>query len=275
MRGKCEAAHGDLRSRTVIRYYLPSVTAPRSYLNKGDAMLRLARLVGVAVVMVVTVGTLPALAAPRTALDRTLPEMKFTGVTFGDAIDFVRDVSGVNIHVNWKALEAENVTADTPVNIRLRSVTLRKVLGLLLSEASGTDTLTYFVDQGVVEITTREMADKKVYTKIYPVDDLVMEIPEFNQPPDFNLQSVTDQSQGGRGGGGGSGQSIFGNGTDQSRDRETSTTREERGEQLVQLITDLVRPEIWSVNGGTASIRYFRGNLIVTAPRSVHDAIGG
>ena len=238
-------------------------------------MLRLARLVGVAVVMVVTVGTLPALAAPRTALDRTLPEMKFTGVTFGDAIDFVRDVSGVNIHVNWKALEAENVTADTPVNIRLRSVTLRKVLGLLLSEASGTDTLTYFVDQGVVEITTREMADKKVYTKIYPVDDLVMEIPEFNQPPDFNLQSVTDQSQGGRGGGGGSGQSIFGNGTDQSRDRETSTTREERGEQLVQLITDLVRPEIWSVNGGTASIRYFRGNLIVTAPRSVHDAIGG
>ena len=240
-------------------------------------MLRLARLVGVAVVMTVAVGTLPALGAPRTSLDRVLPEMKFTGVTFGDAIDFVRDVAGVNIHVNWKALEAENVTADTPVNIRLRSVTLRKVLSLLLSEASGTDTLTYFVDQGVVEITTREMADKKVYTKIYPVDDLVMEIPEFNQPPDFNLQSVTDQAQGGRGGGGGgSGSSIFGtSGSESDRDRDTSTTREERGEQLVQLITELVRPEIWAVNGGTASIRYFRGSLIVTAPRSVHDAIGG
>jgi hypothetical protein len=237
-------------------------------------MLRLARLVAVAVVTVVALGNLPAIAQ-RTSLDRVLPEMKFTGVTFGDAIDFVRDVAGVNIHVNWKALEAENVTADTPVNIRLRSVTLRKVLNLLLSEASGSDTLTYSIDQGVVEITTREIADKKVYTKIYPVDDLVMEIPEFSEPPSFNLQSVTEQSQSGRGGGGGGGTGIFGNTTDQDRDRENATTREERGEQLVQLITELVRPEIWAVNGGTASIRYFRGNLIVTAPRSVHDAIGG
>jgi hypothetical protein len=237
-------------------------------------MHRLAAVAVVAFGIIVAAVSAPASGAAR-PLDRVLPEMKFTGVTFGDAIDFVRDVAGVNIHVNWKALEQENVTADTPVNIRLRGVPLRKVLSLLLSEASGSDALTYFVDEGVVEITTRELADKKVYTKIYPVDDLVMEIPEFNSAPDFNLQATTQQ--GSQGGGGGSGQSIFGqggSGSTRDQERQTTTTREERGEQLVQLIMDAVRPEIWAANGGTATIRYFRGNLVVTAPRSVHEAIG-
>ena len=238
-------------------------------------MPRLA-LIAVAIGLTVAAISAPATAARDRALDRTLPEMKFTGVSFGDAIDFVRDVGGVNIHVNWKALEAHNVTADTPVNIRLRAVSLRKVLNLLLSEASGTDELTYFVDQGVVEITTRELADKKVYTRIYPVDDLVMEIPDFGEPPNFNLQSSSDQGRSGGGGGGGGGTGIFGGNTDtQNRDQNNTTTREERGEQLVQLVTETVRPEIWAVNGGTATIRYFRGSLIVTAPRSVHEALGG
>ena len=33
--------------------------------------------------------------------------------------------------------------------------------------------------------------------------------------------------------------------------------------------------EMWRDNGGTAAIRYFNGHLIVTAPRSIQEAIGG
>ena len=57
--------------------------------------------------------------------------------------------------------------------------------------------------------------------------------------------------------------------------RDPGKTRDERGDELVTLITETVRPEIWAVNGGTATIRYFRGSLVVTAPRSVHEALGG
>ena len=46
-------------------------------------------------------------------------------------------------------------------------------------------------------------------------------------------------------------------------------------DQLVTLIRETIRPTIWKENGGTAAIRYYNGNLIVTAPRSVHEAIGG
>lgn len=235
------------------------------------------RLMLMAVLIGLSVATGSAAAAPRDrALDRTLPEMKFTGVTFGDAIDFVRDVGGLNIHVNWKALEQEGVTADAPVNIRLRAVSLRKVLNLLLSEAGGSDRIAFYMEDGVVEVTTRDLADKKVYTRVYPVDDLVMEMPEFVQPPSFNLQSSSNQGGSGGGGGGGGGSGIFGgSSSDSNRDRDNVITREQRGEELVQLVTETLRPDIWAVNGGNATIRYFRGSLIVTAPRSVHEALGG
>ena len=36
----------------------------------------------------------------------------------------------------------------------------------------------------------------------------------------------------------------------------------------------MIQPDIWHVNGGLAGIRYFNGSLIVTAPRSVHEALG-
>ena len=238
-------------------------------------MPRLAAVIIVAAGLIASAVPASAQAVRGRALDRVLPEMKFTGVTFGDAIDFLRDVASVNIHVNWKALESENVTADTPINLRLRSVSLRKVMNLLLSEASGGDNLTWHVDQGVVEITTREMADKKMYTKVYPIHDLIMDVPDF-VGPNMSLQSASDQAQAGGGGGGGSG-GLFGTSGDSSRKEEDEKTpnRDERGQQLVDLIMETVRPDIWAANGGTASIRYFNGSLIVTAPRSVHEAIGG
>jgi hypothetical protein len=231
-----------------------------------------------ALILAVAIGLFAAASLPahgqvnttRRVLSRTLPEMKLTGVSFGEAVDFLRDVSGANIHVNWKALEEQNVTADTQVNLRLRSVSLRKVLNLLLSEAGGGEALAFYVDAGVIEITTKEMADKKVYTRVYPVEDLVTDIPDFVDAPDFSLQSSTQQSQGG----GGGSQGLFSNQSGE-RDREPVKTKEERGAELVALITETIRPDVWADNGGTATIRYFRGSLVVTAPRSVHEQLGG
>ena len=43
-------------------------------------------------------------AQTRAQLDRVLPAVNFTNVTLKDAIDFLRDVSGSNIHVNWRPM---------------------------------------------------------------------------------------------------------------------------------------------------------------------------
>jgi hypothetical protein len=229
-----------------------------------------------------------SLAAPKakTALSQRLPEMKFTGVSLGDCIDFIRDIAGTNIHVDWKALGDANVTRDTQVNLRLYGVSVRKVLQVLLAEAGGGEALTFYVDDDVIEITSKAVADQKLITRVYHVDDLILEVPDFTDAPNFDLQAQSSNGGGGggggRGGGGGGGGGggaggggLFGSTGAQNTPKETPKTKEQRGQELVDLIVATVQPDIWRDNGGTASIRYFNGNLVVSAPRSVHEALGG
>lgn len=238
------------------------------------------RRVTIAVVTLALLSFSPAFGVPakdavRQQLDHRTLDAKFTGVALVDCLDYLRDVSGANMHVNWRALEAAGISKDTSVNVRLRGVSLRKVLDLVLSEAGEGNLLTYFVDEGVIEITTKEIADQKMYTKVYPVEDLVTEVPDFTDAPNFNLQSNTSTSGRGGGGGGGGG-GLFSGGTGgSSGTTDSGKSRTQNGESLVKLITDTIQPDIWRDNGGTASISYFQGKLIVTAPRSVHEMIGG
>jgi hypothetical protein len=203
----------------------------------------------------------------RRALNTNLPQLNFAGVAFGDAVDFLRDVSGANIHVDWRALESAGVGKDTVVNLRLRSVNMRKVLTLLLNEAGGGSLLTFYSSEGVIEITTREVADRQMFTRVYPIQDLIMDVPDF-VGPDLNI--TQSNTGGGRGSSGGN-NILQGN----SNDKDQPITKAERAQQLVDVITSTIQPDIWATNGGTAAIRFFNGNLIVTAPRSVHEALGG
>src|SRR4051812_36223831 len=92
-------------------------------------------------------------SAASRALDSVLPELNFAGVTLNDALDFIRDTSGMSMHVNWPALEAAGVSKDTQINIRLNRVSTRKALSLTLSEAGAGTALAFYVDDGVLEVT--------------------------------------------------------------------------------------------------------------------------
>jgi hypothetical protein len=217
----------------------------------------------------------PAVNARR-ALAMTLGELQVDNIAVGKVVDYLRTTSGANIVVNWKALEAAGVSRDAPVSLQVRGLTLRKALQLVLDQASPAAPLTYNVDQNVISVTTQEEADKQMITKVYLVDDLVMPDMAPSSPPTFNLQALTQNTSGGStGGGGGSSQgSLFqtnGNGTTGT----TVQTSDQKGQQLVELIREIVRPTIWKENGGPAAMRYFNGKLIVTAPQSVHEMIGG
>lgn len=216
----------------------------------------------------------------RASLNRTLPEMKFDGVALVDAIDFIRDITDANIVVNWKALEGAGVNKDTVVNLKLRNITLKKALSLLLSEASAGEGVTYTFEDGVIEITTSELANQVMFTRVYPVGDLLMEIPNFDNAPNFSLDQNQASGGGRNGGSGGGGSGNSGGLFNQSngggeREKDQGPTREERAEELLALIRDTIYPDIWRENGGTASVRMFRDNLVVYAPRMVHEAIGG
>lgn len=206
--------------------------------------------------------------AARPTLNRPIADLRLQGVALTDALDFLRDTTGANVHVNWKALEAAGVAKDTPITTRLTNIPLRKALTYVLAEADAANTITWYLDGGVIEVTTRELADKVMITRVYPVDDLLVEVPDFIGPQ-FDLQQAS-QSSSSRGGGGGS--SLF---SSTNNNTQPGATKSDRANSLVQLITETIRPDIWRSNGGTASITYFNGMLVVTAPRSVHEAIAG
>src|SRR5439155_19693464 len=135
-------------------------------------------------------------------LDRRLPEINFNGQGLADVMDFLRDVSGSNIFVNWRALEAAGINKDAPVTARLKDVRFSKALNTILSDVGGGNIkLTYTIDEGVITISTADDLAKNVVTRVFVIRDLLVEVPDFDNAPSFSLN---DQGSGG-GGGGGSG----------------------------------------------------------------------
>ena len=76
-----------------------------------------------------------AKAAAR-VLDRVLPVVQLPSVGFSDAMDFLRDITGATIEMNWGALLAAGVQHNTQVNVQLRDVRLSSVLNLMLDQAA-------------------------------------------------------------------------------------------------------------------------------------------
>src|SRR4051812_40262593 len=96
----------------------------------------------------------PATKTPTAAEDilaKPMPEVNFNATPLGNVIDFLRDVTGANIAVEWKVLEKAGVKKATPVTVRVKDVTVAKALELVLSEAGGgTVKLRYKVDRDVI-----------------------------------------------------------------------------------------------------------------------------
>ena len=238
--------------------------------NKGwfPRFLRALSVCAVAICLLYSTSAASAGSTARAMLAARLPSAKLDNVPFADAIDFLRDVAGVNVTVDWKALEGLNISKSTEINLNLHDVSAGKVLSLILSQAGPGDLLTYYIDQDVIEVTTRAIADQKMITVVYYVMDLLQPNDTFN----YTIQNISGGTAqiAGSGGGGGS-QVLTSNGQNTSQGNTMAT----KAQALIKLIETVVRPEIWRDNGGPASMEFWNGNLIVTAPRSVQDAIGG
>jgi hypothetical protein len=203
-------------------------------------------------------------------LDAKFPRIQFDDVGLEDVVNYLRDATRVNFYVDWKSLEAVGVMQKTPVTLKLHAMPMRTALTFILRSAGGTTPLSWRLDQNVIQIASRPAADLQLIRRVYPVADLLMVVPDFSDAPNFDLSALGQNSSGQGGSGGGA--NLFGN---TSQQQEKPMTQRERAEQLIQLITDNIRPEIWKGNGGPASIDYFNGYLIVVAPADVQEKLGG
>jgi len=241
-------------------------------------------------------------------LDSNIP-LDVEDVAFEEVIEELATGQGVNITVIWNDLEAVGVDRELPVTLRFASeVKFRKALSEILDQVGGGETkLGYVVNEGVIKIATQQLLDQEVYIDVYPIEDLLLNVPDFTGP-EVSISDEGGEGGGGTGGGGfggggfgggggggagggfgggGFGGGGFGggglggggsqnpfSGGDEGEDEEEETSREERVDELLELIRNTIRPDSWRDSGGTvAAIAEINGQLVVTQTASAHSEI--
>ncbi len=148
---------------------------------------------------------------------------------------------------------------DYTVNIKLRKVPLGRLLSLILNSVPFGE-LGYKIGPGHIYVTSRDKIRQptSLETKVYTVGRLMHTIPNFYEPPDFDVDV-------GEGGGGGD---VFGEVDIQVEEQETQQSRSDRLLDVIRRsVNDRSDPQTvaaWYLDGGSANISYFSGNLVVT-----------
>jgi beta-lactamase regulating signal transducer with metallopeptidase domain len=172
-------------------------------------------------------------------LAETAPEANFAAVPFSDTIDFLRDVTGLNIFVDWRGLEAAGIDRNTPITVRMQKVPFETVLRYVLRDAGHQVKLDYAVIDGIVNISTAELISAETQVRVYDIEPLVLSMPTTMPvgTPDAGLRAA-------------------------------------KVEKVIATIRDAIAPDSWRDAGGTAgSIRELNGKLVVTQTETNHAAI--
>lgn len=201
--------------------------------------------------------------------------VKFNDSPFENVVQFLQAVTLLNIDVDWASLDAMSVQRDKAITLNLTNVSIRTVLDKVCEKISpGTDIsqrIGWAVNDGVLTIAAEEALRKNTQLVIYDIRDLLIEVPQYANVPQFDLSSVLSSS-----GQGGSGQSPFQNTNQQNQQTDFGRNRDARIDQIIQLIQENVDSEGWKDLGGTTgSVQRLDGSLIIVNTAKNHQAING
>ena len=138
--------------------------------------------------------------------------INFADTPLTDVVEYLQRQHDIPIILDVIAIEEAGLLVDEPVNLVLSGVTLQSALKIMLSEFE----LTYVIEDEVMKITTVEVANEKLSTRVYPVGDLVVDLNAlslgggaggaFGGGQQGGLGGGGQQGGGGQFGGGGGGQ---------------------------------------------------------------------
>ena len=112
----------------------------------------------------------------------------FADTPLDHLIDVVSDDYDVQIVIDRAAFDALALSPEVEITVSLRNITLRSAFDLLLSATPSTEDLTFLVDDEVLLITSKDVAESRLQVRVYRVDDLIRD--DVNGRLDFD--SLTD-----------------------------------------------------------------------------------
>ncbi|MBT3199896.1 MAG: hypothetical protein HN350_08260 [Phycisphaerales bacterium] len=214
----------------------------------------------------------------RRHLDAMVSKLDFEDMELTQVFQFLRDVSGANIHVKWRALALESIEPATTVNVHLANVSFRKALDTILADVAtggdpgvGATGLGYVIDEGVITISTKADLGKQTVVRVYDIRDMIVRVPMFEGPRlGRSTKGAGDQSSNDSGlfdpgaGGGDTGSGL----------EDDMKSRSEIITEIKTLITETVARDSWREAGGEAgAISEMNGQLVITQTIENHDNI--
>src|SRR5262249_49392550 len=107
--------------------------------------------------------------------------LDFKDQTLRHVLEDLRDMTGINIVPDMRALEAENISLDRPISMHLEGISTKAALNLILHQAH----LIYVPKDEVLLVTTEAFAKGKQVTRTYQVADLVIPVENFDTTPNL------------------------------------------------------------------------------------------
>lgn len=197
--------------------------------------------------------------------------VEFVDTPLSSVLGFIQAVTNLNVDVDYQSLESVGIDRESIVSLKLSNATVRTVLDRVLEKVSNgaSSGAAWSVNDGILVVASQEVINRNKTLVIYDIRDLLVEVPDYTNVPDFDLQSVLQNT----GQGGGGGQSPFQDNNDADVPRRSL---EDRTNDLINIITTNVDPQGWQENGGDVGfIQQLQGNLIITQTPANHRAIHG
>lgn len=213
-------------------------------------------------------------AAAR-ALEATAPDVSMEATPLVEALDYVRELTGVNMIVWWDRLEGAGVARDRTITLKLTKLRAGAVLRMILELAGEADAaLGYEIRDGIVQVSTMEHLARAVEVRLYSCTDLLR-----HPPSDWVVAELT-RALGARGTAPGlrAGRELkFGEAEaepDAVVDGVLDGVVRRRRLELVEVVQSTVAPDSWRDNGGAAgSVSVFDDVLVVVQTRKNHEAV--
>jgi hypothetical protein len=217
----------------------------------------------------------PEAAAPRPQPPRAAGrEIAFDNTPLKPALEFVRDLANVNMHVNWKALETSGISPDTAVTVKAKDISPGRALDMVLDQLNAThdrlSSVYWLVDDGVVEVTTGEVLNRTTKVEVYDIADLLFVVPNFVGPA-IDISTFGNNSNNNSTGGG-----MFGNNSNTSgganggggnasatEGQDMVAARQKMRDDVVATVKETIGEDMWAPTG-KGSIRIMGTKLVIT-----------
>ena len=196
-------------------------------------------------------------------------EAQFTDAALEDALTFVASLGDLVVDVDWDSLADVGVDPQTPVSLNIPNASVKVVMNRMMEKISEDDfsKADWAVLDGILTIASDQKLRKNTHIHIYDISDLLLDVPDYEEVPDLDLQSVLQSNRGG------GGQSPF---RDNQNDDIERRTLEEKRDDVQVLITELIDFDGWRDNGGdTGFIMPMERSLIITNTAKNHQQIQG